>query len=226
VVRRIGLARRTRRHLLAAALGGAAALSATGCAAPQSDGPAGVEIKSTGTSEFVGGTAIRTSLPLPDVDLTDTAGAPFNPSVDTAAPVTLVFFGYTNCPDVCYTTLANTASAIRKLDSASQSDIQMMFITVDPERDTPPVVAAYMDRFGFPSYVGLTGDLPAIESAASSLHIGLDKHRRLPDGGYEVPHSVQVIGFDANRSAKVFWSDGTPTADLAHDLEVLASASK
>jgi protein SCO1/2 len=184
-----------------------------------------VEIRTTGASEFVGGTAIKTALPLPDVDLTDTAGQPYNPSTDATGPVTLVFFGYTNCPDVCYTTLANTASAIRKLSTAVQSDIEMMFITVDPERDTPPVVADYMDRFGFPSYVGLTGDLPDIETAASSLHIGLDKHRRLPDGGYEVPHSVQVIGFDADRKAQVFWSDGTPTADLAHDLEVLASAS-
>ena len=211
---------------LLAVTGVAAAAGLAGCAAPQSEGPAGVDIAgSTQASDYVGGQAINTAVALPDVALVDTASQPFNPSSDAAAPVTLVFFGYTNCPDLCGDTLANTASAIRKLDDATQAAVQMVFVTVDPERDTPEVMGHYLDRFGFPSYVGLTGELSEIETAAADLRIGLDKHRRLPDGGYEVPHSVEVLGFGADHLAHVFWSDGTPTADFAHDIAVLAKAS-
>ena len=92
---------------------------------------------------------------MPDQVFTDTAGRRFTPAADADRPVTLVFFGYTHCPDVCNTVLANVASALRRIDAPVRDKVELVFITTDPQRDTPDVVRGYLDRFD-PAYVGLT----------------------------------------------------------------------
>jgi protein SCO1/2 len=161
---------------------------------------------------------------LPDVTLTDTSGRPFQLRADTRKPVTLVFFGYTHCPDVCNTVLADVAAAQRRLDPALRDDIELVFLTTDPARDTPAAIREYLDRFD-PAFVGLTGGLSVIEEVAHHLGVALTGVTRLPGGGYEVGHGAQVIGFISDDEGKLVWTPGTSVADLRHDFARLARAA-
>jgi protein SCO1/2 len=172
-------------------------------------------------SSFYGAEATLTK---PDVILTDTDDQPFDLATDTTAAVTLIFFGYTNCPDVCSIVLRELAAALNKLDEATKQQFQVLFITTDPERDTPEALTAYLERFNFASYVGLTGAISTIEKAAVPLQVEFykDDEDGEPGGPYEVAHGAHVIGFAADGTA-VLWTQGTPVADLAHDFELLAT---
>jgi protein SCO1/2 len=173
------------------------------------------------TSGGFAGAAIDHPYPLPDQAFTDTAGKPFTPAADADRPVTLVFFGYTHCPDVCNTVLANIASALRRVDTPVRDKVEMVFITTDPERDTPTVVRGYLDRFD-PSYVGLTAPIETVEAAAASLHIAYAGTEPAAGGGYEVSHGTQVTAFRGG-TARVVWMAETPVKDLRSDLARLAA---
>lgn len=157
---------------------------------------------------------------VPDITLTDTSGAPYNLVEDTTKPVTLVFFGYTNCPDVCSLVMADMAAAMTQLDPQDAKQVQPLFITTDPARDTPAVIRAYIDRF-HPSFEGLTGPMSRIRAAATPLGVPITGSRRLPSGGYEVGHGSQVIGVTADNKAHVVWTQGTPVDDLVADIHTL-----
>ena len=194
-----------------------------GCGAPggTAGNPGGVEIKQQDAGAFRGAEA---ELAKPTVTLTDTDGAPFDLATDTTAPVTLIFFGYTNCPDVCSIVLREIAAALNKLDEATRERIEVVFITTDPERDTPEAITAYLDRFNFAAYVGLTGSISTIKKAAVPLQVEFYKEDEdgQPGGPYEVAHGAHVIGFGTNGTS-VLWTQGTPVADLAHDFALLAA---
>jgi protein SCO1/2 len=161
---------------------------------------------------------------LPDVALTDTAGRPFRLRDDTRKPVTLVFFGYTSCPDVCNTVLADVAAALRRMDAGARAKVELVFITTDPARDTPRVIRGYLDRFD-PSFVGLTGRLPVIEQVAAALGVPLTGITKLPGGGYEVGHGAQVIGFTSDDGGRLVWTHPTAVRDLRHDITKLTQAT-
>ena len=207
----------------APALAAAAALTGglVGCAAP-AGGPASSEaavVRANGESGWRG-TPLRQGYPLPEQEFADTAGRPVVPARDVTAPVTLVFFGYTHCPDICNVVLANLASALRGSPAPVRDATQVLFVSTDPARDSGPVVRDYLDRFD-PSYVGLIAPVATVEAAARDLHIGYER----PDGstgGYEVDHGTYVTGFLDGR-ARVVWSESTPVADLRADLARLAS---
>jgi protein SCO1/2 len=167
------------------------------------------------------GTAIQNPYPLPDQPFTDTAGQPFTPAADADRPVTLVFFGYTHCPDVCNVVLANVASALRRVDPPVRDKVEMVFITTDPDRDTPDIVRGYLDRFD-PAYVGLTAPITTVKAAAASLHIAYAGKESAADGGYDVSHGTQVTAF-RDGTARVVWTAETPVADLRSDLARLAA---
>jgi protein SCO1 len=159
---------------------------------------------------------------MPDVTLTDTSGSPYNLVEDTTKPVTVVFFGYTNCPDVCGLVMADIASALTRLEPQVAEKVQPLFVTTDPARDTPEVVEEYVDRF-HPAFEGLTGPLPKIKAAATPLGVPIEGMNRLPSGGYEVGHGTQVIGLGADDKAHVVWTQGTPVEDLVADIQTLAN---
>ncbi len=167
------------------------------------------------------GTAIQNPYPLPDQAFTDTAGQPFTPAADADEPVTLVFFGYTHCPDVCNTVLANVASALRRVDATVRDKVELVFITTDPDRDTPAVVRDYLDRFD-PAYVGLTASIETVQAAAASLNIAYAGKDAATGGGYEVSHGTQVTAFRAG-TARVVWMPETSVKDLRADLTRLAA---
>jgi len=167
------------------------------------------------------GTAIENPYPLPGQAFTDTAGRRFTPAADADRPVTLVFFGYTHCPDVCNTVLANVASALRRVDPPVRDQVELVFITTDPERDTPHVVRGYLDRFD-PAYVGLTAPIETVKAAAASLNIAYAGKDAATGGGYEVSHGTQVTAF-RDGTARVVWMADTPVKDLRSDLARLAA---
>jgi protein SCO1 len=171
------------------------------------------------------GSPVDPPFTMPRTTLTDTDGNQFNLVTSTKKPVTLVFFGYTHCPDVCNTVLADVASALTKLDDEVRDQVQLVFVTTDPARDDGPAIRKYLDRFD-ESFVGLTGDLRGIEKMARSLGIAMAGMKRLPSGGYEVSHGAQVIGFGTDDRAPVFWQYETAIGDLKHDFEKLVERNR
>jgi protein SCO1/2 len=135
--------------------------------------------------------------------------------------VTLLFFGYTHCPDLCNVVLANVASALRRSPQAVRDKVQLVFVTTDPKRDTPTVVRDYLDRFD-PAFVGLTGPMAQVRSAAGTVHIAIAGTEPDGKGGYEVLHGTQLVGFAADRKAHVVWPDDISVGDLAADFARLA----
>ncbi|MPZ60657.1 MAG: SCO family protein [Propionibacteriales bacterium] len=158
---------------------------------------------------------------LPDVALTDTSGSSYSLVDDTTASATLIFFGYTNCPDVCTLVMADLASAMTRVDPDVAESVDVLFITTDPARDDEATIREYLDRFD-PAFEGLTGPMPEIMRAAKPLGVAIEGKRRLPSGGYEVGHSTPVIGVDASDKARVVWTEGTPVDDLVADISTLA----
>ncbi len=160
--------------------------------------------------------------PLPDVTLTDQFGQPYNLATGPTTRAVALFFGYTNCPDVCPGILADMATAKRRLPAEMVDDVTLIVVTTDPARDTPEVLKEYLVRVD-DSFVGLTGDLETIKPAAMSLGIDISEGKQLPSGGYEVDHGSYVMGFGEDRRLAVVWSQIAP-ADLKEDFERLLAA--
>ena len=166
------------------------------------------------------GTGVTKGYPLPDLQFTDTEGQQVTPTEVARTPVTLVFFGYTHCPDICNVVLANFASALRGATPAVRKDVRMLFVTTDPARDTPDVVRDYLDRFD-PTYEGLVAPVGTVEEAAKALYISYEKPDGSQGGNYMVSHGTYTTAF-LHGSARVVWSADTPVADLRADLTRLA----
>lgn len=166
------------------------------------------------------GTRLDPPFTVSSTPLVDTAGDPFSLTGDTDKPLTLVFFGYTNCPDICGQVMATLAGTLSRLDEAQKDDLDVVFVTTDPARDDEATVKKYVDSFD-PSIIGLTGSLPDIVEVGRSMAIGVDKGEKLPSGGYDVTHGTQVMAVDADDQAPVFWDYDVSQAQLAHDVTVL-----
>jgi protein SCO1 len=158
----------------------------------------------------------------PATELTDTQGKPFSLAGSTDKRLTLVFFGYTHCPDECPTTMATLASAMLQLDDSDRANVQVVFVTTDPARDTRSVIRHWLDRFDS-SFVGLTGPLATIKKVAEQVGVPVARGRRLPSGGYDVTHGTQVLGLDGSNKIPVVWTLGTTAPELAHDIHQLLS---
>ncbi|CAM3491456.1 SCO family protein [Nocardioides zeicaulis] len=166
------------------------------------------------------GTRLDPPFEVSSTPLVDTAGDSFSLTDDTDKPLTLVFFGYTHCPDICGQVMATLAGTLARLDDAQKDDLDVVFVTTDPARDDETTVKHYVDAFD-PSIIGLTGALPDIVEVGRSMAIGIDKGKKLPSGGYDVTHGTQVMAVDADDQAPVFWDYDVSQAQLAHDVTVL-----
>ena len=186
----------------------------------------GVNVRVIGGSDSrFKGTGLDTPYALPTATWTDLDGRAVNwPADGLPKPVTVVFFGYTHCPDVCATQLADAAAAMRRLDPGVRSKVGLEFVTVDPARDAAATMRSYLARFD-PSFVGLIGSLSTIDSSATALGVALTgkaTSTAAGAGGYEVGHGAQLIGFGPDRKASVIWLPGTAVGDLRDDLTTLA----
>ena len=193
----------------------AAVALVAGCASGSSD----TAISASGEPGWHG-TGVTKGYPLPDLQFTDTEGQQVTPTEVARTPVTLVFFGYTHCPDICNVVLANFASALRGATPAVRRDVRMLFVTTDPARDTPDVVRDYLDRFD-PTYEGLVAPVGTVEKAAKALYISYEKPDGSQGGNYMVSHGTYTTAF-LRGSARVVWSADTTVADLRADLTRLA----
>mgnify|MGYP001262229522 CR=1 FL=1 len=196
-------------------LGGAATLTLlTACGGSESEAPAQL-----GEGTGFHGTRVSDGPALPEAVLTDQQGEEFNLATGIATPVAMVFFGYTNCPDVCPGIMADMATARRRLDPADAEKVSLVLVTTDPARDTPEALGEYLARVD-DAFIGLTGDLDAILVVGRQLGIAIDKGKELPSGGYEVDHSTQILAFDDRRRMALVWSQPS-IADMRDDLERL-----
>jgi protein SCO1/2 len=154
---------------------------------------------------------------VPHARLVGTSGRPLDLAADATRPLTLVFFGYTHCPDICQVVMANIAAGLVRLDEGQRSKVAMVFVTTDPARDTAGTLRSYLDRFD-PSFDGATGGLPAIVRVANALGIPVEKGQKLASGGYDVTHGTQVLGLVPGGRAPFVWSQETSPGDLADDV--------
>ncbi len=197
---------------VAGALAGALLLA--GCGG--SNGPAAT-VSTPGNHGFHG-TYLDEPYVIPPVVLDDTSGKEASLAKPTA-PVQVVFFGYSHCPDICQVVMSTIASALVRLDADQRKDIQVTFVTTDPARDTSAVLREYLSRFNS-TFGGLTGSLKAIDALGEPLHIYLEKGTKLPSGGYEVDHSTFVYGA-VGTDVRVIWDQATTPKDMAADFAKL-----
>jgi len=191
--------------------------------APATGTTAGTQLTQGADHGGFTGTVLDQPYPEPTATFTDANGQTFSFAEDATRPVVLVFFGYTSCPDVCSAVLADIASALRPLDPGTRRRIEVLFITTDPERDTGPVMRAYLQRFD-PTFIGLTAPMAETTQVAESLGVAITGHEPTRNG-YTVGHGAQILGFGPNRQAGVIWLPGTQVADLRADLVRLASSA-
>jgi protein SCO1/2 len=175
--------------------------------------------------EGLAGPQITPPLPKPEFVLTTTEGKPFDLQKETEGYVTLLFFGYTHCPDVCPVHLANIAAALAKLSPEVNNAVKVVFVTTDPARDTPAVMRAWLDKFD-KRFIGLTGDSLALAEAARLSHAGPAIREQGPnDSTYGVGHSAIVMAFTRDNLAHVVYPFGIRQADWAKDLVLLTKGS-
>jgi protein SCO1/2 len=118
--------------------------------------------------------------------------------------------------------MATLASAMLQLDDSDRANVQVVFVTTDPARDTGPVVRRWLDHFDS-DFVGVTGPLPTLKRVAEQVGVPVAKGRRLPSGGYDVTHGTQVLGLDGSDKIPVAWTLGTTAPEFAHDIHQLLS---
>ena len=152
------------------------------------------------------------------LDLTDHTGRARHLE-DFRGKAVVVFFGYTHCPDVCPTTLAQTAQALKTL-GADADKVQVLFVTVDPERDTPQVLAKYVTAFD-PRFIGLYGDADATRQAAKEFKIFYEKGSGGAPGSYTMDHSAQSYVIDPQGRLRLLVRPERIAEDLPADLRTL-----
>jgi len=192
-----------------------------GCASGDATSPAddGAAIAVNGSTAWHG-TPVKNGYRLPDLRFTDTAGHQVDLAEAATKPVTLVFFGYSHCPDICNVVMANIAAALREASPAVRHDVRLLFVTTDPARDKPEVLREFLDRFD-PSFEGLIAPVGTVARAARALYISYEKPDGSRGGSYEVDHGTYTTGF-LDGTAKVIWAETTTVANLRADLTRLS----
>ena len=135
---------------------------------------------------------------------------------DYRGKVAVVFFGFTHCPDVCPTTMIELAEVMKKLGPRAD-DVQVLFITVDPERDTPELLRQYVPAFD-PRFVGLSGDPDAIARTARDFKVFYQKSRISSSGSYSMDHTAGSYVFDRQGNVRLFVRHGGDVEGLAEDI--------
>jgi protein SCO1/2 len=175
-----------------------------------------------------GGSQLRGLVPTPiprkpDFTLTDTSGSAFNFAARTRGKLAYLYFGYTHCPDVCPTTMGDLAAALRSVSPRVRRRVEIVFVTVDPTRDTGPVLRAWLNHYNR-SFVGLRGSERAILAAGRAAGVPLLAPPRNHSRSYGVDHGALVIPYSPDGQAHVVYTQGFHAADYAHDMKLLLTA--
>ena len=217
-----------------------AACSTTDAAGPSATSPEGPPaVVSEDSPSPLHGTAVDPPLARPEQVLRDTNGQPFSLADRPEGELTVLFFGYTHCPDVCSTTMADLASARSRLPQSLQDRVAVAFVTEDPERDTPRALRAWLDGFD-PAFVGVMGGNQATKEMLRQLYLpGTERMEQPKDpvkhpdhgghhhehGDYGIDHSGVVYAFGPGDSS-VLYSGGTTPSQYAADFARLLDGSQ
>lgn len=168
----------------------------------------------------------------PQFKSTDITGAPYGKAfaltghdgrprtlADFRGKVVVLFFGYTQCPDICPTTLADVARAMAALGPDADR-VQVLFVTLDPERDTPEILSRYVPAFDA-RFLGLYGDLEATRAVAKEFKVFFEKRPGSTPGSYSIDHSAQTYVFDTQGRLRLFVRHERIATDLPHDVRLL-----
>lgn len=168
------------------------------------------------------GGLVSPPLPKPSFTLVDTSGAPFDFRAKTEGYVTLLFFGYTFCPDMCPMQMSTVAQALKALPSDQANRFKVVFVTTDPDRDTGQVLRTWLDHFD-KRFIGLTGSKAAIQRAQVAANVDpAQKAGALNDGSYAINHAAWVLAYTNDNLAHVLYPVGVKQQDWVHDLPLLA----
>jgi protein SCO1/2 len=167
--------------------------------------------------QLASGTWLPRAKAVADFQLLDATGRPFTRQ-DLMGTPALVFFGFTHCPDVCPTTLLKLARIRR---AAAVPDLRVLFVSIDPQRDTPPVIGMYVHAFDA-SFEGLTGDAAAIHALAANFGVAFNRVA-LPDGDYTMDHSAVVFLLDRQARIAAIFTPPFEVPAFAADLKRAAA---
>jgi len=165
------------------------------------------------------GSVIEPSYPAPEVELSDSQGQAFSLK-DQRGKIVLMFFGYSSCPDVCPTTLADLKQTRAYLEEDADAT-QVVFITLDPDRDTPEKIQAYTSLFA-PDFLGLSGSMEDLEPIWKAYGVFREiDEETITAAGYLVSHSARIYLIDQEGSLRITYTFGTPPEDIAKDIQYL-----
>lgn len=167
------------------------------------------------------GAIVTPPLPKPSVVLTDTSAQPFDLKKQTQGSLTLLYFGYTHCPDACPEHMANIAAALKQLPPDLATKIKVVFVTTDPQRDTPGAIRTWLNLFN-PQFIGLTGTTAQINDAMAQVDIPPATTEEIGNGDYAVSHAAYVMAYTSDNISHIVYPSGVTVADWVHDLTALA----
>jgi protein SCO1/2 len=203
-VRISSVTRRMRALLSACVVGGALLLAGCG-----NDAPAFQNLDITGNTQFGSNFA-----------LPDTSGK-MRTLADFKGKAVVLFFGYTHCPDVCPTTMAELSQALQQLGT-NAARVQVLFVTIDPARDTPNVLSQYVSAFN-PTFVGLRPDDAELAKVAKDFRVYYAKVPGKSPDSYTMDHTAASYVFDPSGKLRLFARDGQGAQSWVHDLKLLLS---
>ncbi|MET7742153.1 SCO family protein [Streptomyces sp. NPDC005385] len=200
-----------------AALFAAAALTLSACGSGDDSNKPVADV-SVAADSGKAATVLDQPFAKPDLVLTDTNGKKFDLRAQTKGRPTLVYFGYTHCPDVCPLTMNNLAVAKKQLPKAEQDKLRVVFVTTDPDRDTPAALRTWLKGID-PDFIGLTGDFSTIQAGARTLGISIEPTSKDKNGKLVSVHGTQVIAFSPKTDGGyVLYGEDATVDDYTKDL--------
>ncbi|MFG2460558.1 SCO family protein [Streptomyces sp. NPDC048523] len=202
----------------AAALVAAATLTLSACGGGDDSGsPVSVVSEEAGSDKAA--TVLDQPFEKPDLVLTDTKGEKYDLRKETKGKPTLIYFGYTHCPDICPLTMNNIAVAKKQLPKSEQDKLSVVFVTTDPARDTPAELGKWLKGIDT-RFVGLTGDFATIQASARTLGISIEPtHKDKKTGKTVSVHGTQVVAFSPKTDkGYVLYGEDTTVDDYTKDL--------
>jgi len=168
------------------------------------------------------GGLVTPPLPKPHFVLTDTSGARFDFWARTQGSITLLFFGYTYCPDECPMHMANLGAALNRLPPGIAGQVKLVFVTTDARRDTRVELRRWLDNFD-KRFVGLTGTPAALDAAQKAAEVPLAQKTDPRNGTYSVTHANFVVAYTKDNFGHLIYPGGVSEADWVHDLPLLVN---
>jgi protein SCO1/2 len=220
-------ARKTRRARLLAATAVTALTAVTaGCASSSagtvsSDSAPGLVL--VNPSKYKGN--IITPVAKPSGTLTADNGKPFDIRTNTKGIVTLLFFGYTHCPDECPLTMSNVAVALKLLPKADATKVRVLFVSVDPGRDTLARLRSWLGNFN-PAFIGLRGTLSQVEAFETQTGLPIGSVFKDSAGKAQLDHATEMFAFGTDNIATEAFFPSTPAASMANDLKLLIAGGR